>query len=50
VTFAELPVEPVAGMLTCVTDSTVSAWGGVIAGGGTNTVLAFYDGINWVVK
>lgn len=48
--FAELPTAPAVGMLACVTDSTATAWGGVIAGGGSNTVLAFYDGTNWVVK
>lgn len=49
VTFAELPLVPGKGMIACVSDSTLATWGGVIAGGGTNTVLAFYDGANWVV-
>jgi len=50
VTFNELPLAPLVGMLACVSDSSLATWGGVIAGGGTNTVLAFYDGTNWVVK
>ena len=50
VVFAELPATPGVGMLACVSDSTVTAWGGVIAGGGSNTVLAFYNGTDWVVK
>lgn len=50
VEFDKLPVPPRLGMIACVSDSTVSAWGGVIAGGGANTVLAFFDGANWVVK
>lgn len=50
VLFAELPLAPLPGMLACVTDSTLATWGGVIAGGGTNTVLAFYNGTSWVVK
>jgi len=50
VTFGELPTAPRVGMLACVSDSALATWGAVIAGGGTNTVLAFYDGTNWVVK
>lgn len=49
VKYADLP-SPKTGMIACVGDSTVATWGGIIAGGGTNTVLAFYDGTNWVVK
>lgn len=49
VAFADLPTPPQLGMIACVSDSTVVTWGGVIAGGGTNTVLAFYNGTNWVV-
>lgn len=48
--FDELPADPKPGMLACVSDSTVTAWGTVIAGGGSNTVLAFFDGTSWVVK
>lgn len=50
VTFANLPAAPVEGMLAAVTDSTVNTWGTVIAGGGANHVLAYYNGTNWIVK
>ena len=50
IVFAKLPTPPATGMIACVNDSTVSAWGSVIVGGGTNTVFAFYNGTNWVVK
>jgi hypothetical protein len=54
ITFAELadalPEGPKAGMLACISDSTVNTWGAVIAGGGGNIVLGFYDGAHWVVK
>lgn len=49
VPFAKLPVNPKTGMIACVTDSTVATWGGIIAGDGANTALAFFDGTNWVV-
>jgi hypothetical protein len=49
VAFANLTPTPQAGMVACVNDSTVNSWGSVIAGGGTHTVLAFYDGTNWIV-
>ena len=49
VTFANLPAAPVAGMVYTVTDSTVNTWGTAIAGGGANTVLAFYNGAAWTV-
>jgi hypothetical protein len=54
ITFAQLtaalPEGPTAGMLACISDSTVNTWGAIIAGGGTNLVLGFYDGAHWVVK
>ena len=49
VPFALLPVPPARGMIACITDSTMAAWGDVIAGGGTNAVLAWYNGTNWTV-
>ena len=49
VTFAQLPASPQTGMLCCITDSTVNTWGGVVAGGGTNKVLAWYNGTSWKV-
>lgn len=47
--FADLPGTPSMGTLACVNDSNVNTWGSVIAGGGTDIVLAFFDGTNWVV-
>jgi hypothetical protein len=49
VTFAQRPAAPARGMIACITDSSVATWGGVIAGGGTNCVLGFYNGANWTV-
>lgn len=40
ITFASLPASPVAGTIAKITDSTVTT--GQIAGGGANTVLAYY--------
>jgi len=49
VTFANLPPSPAAGMVACVSDSSINTWGSTIAGGGTFNVLAFYNGTNWTV-
>jgi hypothetical protein len=49
VTFANLPSNPSAGMVACVSDSKSDLWGTVITGGGTNVVMAFYDGVYWSV-
>lgn len=46
--FASLPTAAVT-MLAVVTDSNTTIWGATIAGGGANTVLAFYNGANWTV-
>lgn len=46
--FANLPTG-VVGMKALITDSTVNTWGTIIAGGGANTVLAFFNGTNWTV-
>lgn len=48
-TYANLPAG-VAGMTAYVTDSTTATWGATIAGGGSNKVLAFYNGTNWTVS
>ncbi len=48
-TFANLPASPVAGMIATVTDSTTTTYGATISGGGSNKVLAWYDGTNWTV-
>lgn len=47
--FVDLPVAE-RGQIACISDSTVNTSGDVIAGGGTNTVLGFYDGANWKVS
>jgi hypothetical protein len=49
VTFAGLPAVPSEGMTAPITDSTVNTWGSVIAGGGTNHVLGYYNGTAWTV-
>jgi hypothetical protein len=49
VTFANLPPSPKTGMVACVNDSTVNTWGSVVAGGGTFTVLIWYNGAAWTV-
>lgn len=49
VTFANLPASPVEGMMQAVTDSTTATWGATITGGGSNHVLAYYNGTNWTV-
>ncbi len=49
VTFAKLPAAPQLGMVFCITDSTVNTWGSTVAGGGTNKVLAWYNGAAWKV-
>jgi len=49
VVFASLPGTPVEGMMVPVTDSTTNTWGATITGGGSNHVLAYYDGTNWTV-
>lgn len=46
--YASLPTG-VRGMLAHIYDSDTNTWGGVISGGGANTVLAFYNGSNWTV-
>jgi hypothetical protein len=48
-TVASLPTG-VEGMLVAVTDSTTAVPGAVIAGSGSNHVLAFYNGTSWVVQ
>jgi hypothetical protein len=49
VTFANLPSSPSEGMTAPITDSTVNTWGSIIAGGGANHVLGYYNGTNWTV-
>lgn len=49
VTFAMLPAESTMGALACISDSTVSVPGNIVAGGGTNAVLAWFNGTAWKV-
>lgn len=49
VTFAQLPSGPTKGQMAVVTDSNTNTWGANIAGGGANSVLAFYNGSAWTV-
>jgi hypothetical protein len=50
VAFASLPGSPVRGMQYVVTDATVNTWGAnVTVGGGSDVVLAFFNGTNWTV-
>lgn len=48
-TFANLPATPQEGMIRSITDSSTATWGAVIAGGGANRVLAYYNNANWTV-
>lgn len=48
VSFVDLPAGR-TGVFACVDDSTVNVPGDIIAGGGTFTVLVWYNGINWKV-
>ena len=48
-TVARLPAAPVVGQIASVTDSTTATWGATVAGGGANTVLAWWNGTNWTV-
>jgi len=49
ITFASRPTGVPTGTLVNISDSTVNTPGSTIAGGGTNHVLAKYNGTNWVV-
>lgn len=49
VPFSGLPKAPALGSLITVTDSVTTTWGTTIAGGGTNQVLAYFNGSNWTV-
>jgi hypothetical protein len=46
-TVAALPSPAVIGMLAVVTDATATTHHSIVAGGGANDVVVFYDGTNW---
>jgi hypothetical protein len=46
-TFASLPASPTKGMIAAITNSTVNTFGATVAGGGSNSVLAWYNGSAW---
>lgn len=49
-TFATLPGSPATGAMATITDSTVNTWStAVTTGGGSFTVLIWYNGTNWKV-
>lgn len=49
-TYATLPASPAIGQMVVVTDSTVNTWGTAITmGGGTDVVLAWWNGAAWDV-
>ena len=49
--FANLPActGGSEGSISAVIDATSNAWGSVIAGGGSNHVMAYCDGVQWTV-
>ncbi len=49
VAFAGLTGSPALGMMAVVTNSTTNTFGAIVAGGGGNTVLCWYNGSNWTV-
>lgn len=49
VTYANRPTVPREGMTAVFTDSMTNAWGDIVAGGGVNRVLAYYNNVNWTV-
>lgn len=49
-TYATAPMAPTTGQRRVFTDSPVAGWGDVVsAGGGSNTVLAWWNGAAWTV-
>ncbi len=48
-TAASLPTTSKQGDLAIVTDSNTNTWGATVAGGGTDTVLAWWSGTAWTV-
>lgn len=49
VAFVNAPANPRMGQISYFTDSSTNAWGGAISGGGSNPVLAIFNGTSWTV-
>jgi hypothetical protein len=50
VPFSGLPAPAIEGMFAGVNDSNTATWGATIAGGGSNHVLAYFNGTVWTVS
>lgn len=48
-TYALRPASPSEGALVCFTDATSASHGSIVAGGGANHVLAYFNGTSWLV-
>lgn len=48
-TVAGLPTSPTQGMRRMVTDATSATFNAVVAGGGANIVVVFFNGTTWRV-
>ena len=46
-TVAGLPAPPLAGMIAIVNNANATTQNSIVAGGGANSVVVFYDGTNW---
>lgn len=49
ITVAELPNDPIGGMVLAVSDSATVTWGATVTGGGTHAVLVWWNGAHWTV-
>lgn len=49
VPYAELPSPAEEGMIACVSDARIGAYG-VVASGGNRTAIVMYDGAGWVIS
>lgn len=49
VAFAALPSSPVVGDTANISDSNTATWGANVAAGGSNHILARWNGSNWTV-
>lgn len=47
-TFGLLPASPVEGDVAFITDGASVSYRGIASGGGSETVMVFYDGTNWL--